>query len=53
MTFLAFGNGAPDLFSAIASLSSPSSEGMGLGGLLGKRSEVKRLGEYLVIAARV
>ena len=38
MTFLAFGNGAPDLFSAIAALSGLDEDtaGLGVGGLLGE-----------------
>ena len=32
---MAFGNGAPDLFSAISALSSESKGGMGIGGLFG------------------
>jgi solute carrier family 24 (sodium/potassium/calcium exchanger), member 6 len=35
VTFLAFGNGSPDVFSAIAALSSGGDPALGLGGLLG------------------
>ncbi|ELU09328.1 hypothetical protein CAPTEDRAFT_73810, partial [Capitella teleta] len=35
VTFLAFGNGAPDVFSALAALDSGGDPGLGLGGLLG------------------
>lgn len=36
MTFLALGNGAPDVFSAMAAFSHPQTAGLAIGALFGK-----------------
>lgn len=39
VTFLALGNGAPDVFSAMAAFSRPQTAGLAIGALFGKTSE--------------
>lgn len=40
VTFLAFGNGAPDIFSALVAFSDPRTAGLAIGALFGEHSSV-------------
>ncbi len=40
VTFLALGNGAPDVFSAMAAFSHPQTAGLAVGALFGERSDL-------------
>jgi len=43
VTFLALGNGAPDVFSAMAAFSHPQTAGLAVGALFGERSALFNL----------
>lgn len=40
VTFLAFGNGAPDIFSALVAFSDPRTAGLAIGALFGEHSPI-------------
>lgn len=42
VTFLAFGNGAPDVFSAVVAFSDPRTAGLAIGAVFGKGAAVPR-----------
>lgn len=52
VTFLAFGNGAPDIFSALVAFSDPRTAGLAIGALFGEHSLI-RVWRYWGIAQGV